>query len=510
MHSFFLFRSFLLALCAVSIGHAAKTKAKVLILGGGLSGLQAAYSLKQRGIDDILLLEADTKLGGRFIAGNLPNVRTDAAFWEADTVHPERNTLVRMANLCNIPFSDGGLSNIVYIDDKGNDVSAQAAQRRAALVSVLGDLTDDWINGDIDGTRRFLAKACRPLFIRLTICLSDDDVLSIDAGLNLRGWHETTPVERAVENWYFEGLVPYEQSLTYYLKLFAGSNAHSANQRWFNPDISVPFTSQKLIDCMRDLVFEIADERVQLNALVDNIAYDSNGVTVTTDKGIVYQGEYAIVTFSIGVLQRQGITFSPPLPFKKQLAINEFVSHPLTYVFVRFNSTIRFNSQQYLYYIFALPKRLEWLWCRRLPHADLAGSQDVCRFWLVGEEALRVESQPLEDTFREVADLMKVAIGVEPASVSVTSVNQNPLFHGGFRLWPPSLSFAEFDTLREPLMNKVFFAGEGYQLPLYGRAAAISGNETANVLADCISGRSCAYEKFGKKETVCGTLEIGS
>ena len=126
MHRFclYLFRSFLLALCAVSTGHAVKTNAKVLILGGGLSGLQAAYSLKQRGIDDILLLEADTKLGGRFVAGILPNVPTDSPFWEADTVHPERNTLVRMANLCNIPFSDNcRLSNAVYIDDKGNDVS---------------------------------------------------------------------------------------------------------------------------------------------------------------------------------------------------------------------------------------------------------------------------------------------------------------------------------------------------------------------------------------------------
>ena len=334
---------------------------------------------------------------------------------------------------------------------------------------------------------------------------SDDDVLSIDAGLNLRGWHDTTPLDRAVEDWHFEGFIPYEQSLAYYLSLVAGPNAYSANTKYFHPDVSAPFTGQMLIDCMQNLVFETADERLQLNVLVNNIAYNSNGVTVTTDKGIVYQGEYAIVTFSIGVLQRQGIAFSPPLPFKKQLAINELVNHPLTFVFVRFNSTIQFNGQSYLYYILALPKRLEWLYCRHLPHANLTGSQDVCRFWVLGEEALRVESQPLEDTFREVADVMKVAIGVEPDSVSVASVNQNPLFHGGFRLSQPSFSFAKLDIVREPLMNRVFFAGDGYQIPMYGRAAAISGNETANVLADCISGGSCAYEKFGKEETVCGT-----
>ena len=37
---------------------------KIVIIGGGPAGLAAAISAKQAGVDDILILERDNKLGG--------------------------------------------------------------------------------------------------------------------------------------------------------------------------------------------------------------------------------------------------------------------------------------------------------------------------------------------------------------------------------------------------------------------------------------------------------------
>lgn len=51
------------------------------------------------------------------------------------------------------------------------------------------------------------------------------------------------------------------------------------------------------------------------------IAYDKQGVTVTLASGKVLRSKYAIVTFSIGVLQEEDVTWSPALPHWKREAI---------------------------------------------------------------------------------------------------------------------------------------------------------------------------------------------
>ena len=40
-------------------------KKKVIIIGSGVSGLAAAYSLKQNGVTDIVVIEARNRVGGR-------------------------------------------------------------------------------------------------------------------------------------------------------------------------------------------------------------------------------------------------------------------------------------------------------------------------------------------------------------------------------------------------------------------------------------------------------------
>ncbi len=45
-----------------------------------------------------------------------------------------------------------------------------------------------------------------------------------------------------------------------------------------------------------------------------HIEQTSDGVAVTTEDGSVYEGEYAIVTSTVGVVQNGAVTFDPPLP----------------------------------------------------------------------------------------------------------------------------------------------------------------------------------------------------
>ena len=65
--------------------------------------------------------------------------------------------------------------------------------------------------------------------------------------------------------------------------------------------------------------------QVLYNATVTNITYSSSGVSVTLADGRKLEADYAICTFSLGVLQHDDVVFDPPLPDWKQEAIQSMV-----------------------------------------------------------------------------------------------------------------------------------------------------------------------------------------
>lgn len=66
------------------------------------------------------------------------------------------------------------------------------------------------------------------------------------------------------------------------------------------------------------------DPHLLLNTPVTNVSYSDSGVTITTDNGTCIEADYAICTFSVGVLQNEAVTFDPPFPDWKQNAIDTF------------------------------------------------------------------------------------------------------------------------------------------------------------------------------------------
>lgn len=65
----------------------------------------------------------------------------------------------------------------------------------------------------------------------------------------------------------------------------------------------------------------IAPEQMLLNATVKEIDYSASGVNVTLANGTKLSADYALVTFSVGVLQNDDVSFKPALPDWKEEAI---------------------------------------------------------------------------------------------------------------------------------------------------------------------------------------------
>jgi polyamine oxidase len=63
-------------------------------------------------------------------------------------------------------------------------------------------------------------------------------------------------------------------------------------------------------------------EQLELGAVVKSIHHDRDGVTVVLTDGRVMSADYALVTFSLGVLQYDDVLFEPALPEWKAEAIH--------------------------------------------------------------------------------------------------------------------------------------------------------------------------------------------
>lgn len=72
-----------------------------------------------------------------------------------------------------------------------------------------------------------------------------------------------------------------------------------------------------------------------LNSVVQTVRYDTSGVEVQLENGRVLRAEYAVVTFSLGVLQNDDVVFEPRLPPWKVEAIESMtmVGRDVSYAF---------------------------------------------------------------------------------------------------------------------------------------------------------------------------------
>lgn len=62
--------------------------------------------------------------------------------------------------------------------------------------------------------------------------------------------------------------------------------------------------------------FVVLTQFTEMEQVVREVQHSRNGVSVTTEDGFVYEASYVILSVSIGVLQSDLISFTPPLPVR--------------------------------------------------------------------------------------------------------------------------------------------------------------------------------------------------
>ncbi|XP_022111706.1 polyamine oxidase-like, partial [Acanthaster planci] len=276
--------------------------ARVLILGGGAAGLQAARTLHDAGIDDFIIIEAANRLGGRVADTQFADMTVELGpTWAL----PEVSRVVDLVRDLNLSHRASDYDSLLFRNESGVDVTEEAFNQYDAIDPAkekLGMLRDKMrANGNIPD-------------------------MSQRSALRVGGWIPETDVQRAVE--WFEFDITYGDSP----ETTSTKQTEFIGEEYWMTDAG---GLKQIFGAVAGFLQEPAySNHTRLGKTVASIDYTNDiSIIVTTQDGTRYIGEYILVTFSLGVLQHNLVQFIPPLPEWKDVEIKKFqmVAYTLVY-----------------------------------------------------------------------------------------------------------------------------------------------------------------------------------
>lgn len=431
---------------------------KVLILGGGMAGIAAAKTLQENGISDFIILEGSHRLGGRVHSTLLGDKRIElGAAW----IHGiNTNCLWPMAQDCGLQGYMADYDNFTVRNGNGEDVTEKAREvdeKFSASYEKVLDLTKQVIAGEIED-------------------------ISLRSALEKVGWHPQTSMEHLIERFRINYL--YAES--------ADKLCLSTTEVDLHPDQDFFVTDKRgmdqIIKQLTDQVLEENDTRVIFNKVVTEIYYSSDGVQVTTANGEIFESDYAITTFSAGVLQNS-VSFAPPLPIAKQTFLKKISMVNYTKTFLKFSDDcpVFWDNTEFIFY--ENNKNGKYTFWENLA---FSGKGSMIAVTHVSPESEDIEDSD-DDTIKEEA--MAVLREMYPdktipsaEKILVTRWSKNGLFGGAYsdKLYHKNgsvdapYSVEEIDAFNSPVGN-LYFAGESFHFMYNGymQGAYLTGVQQA-------------------------------
>ncbi|KAI7892919.1 uncharacterized protein EV154DRAFT_550320 [Mucor mucedo] len=469
----------LAAACLLVAAEAKEYHTKVVILGGGVSGISAALNLTAAGVTDFMMVEARDILGGRAQDTQFGDVNVELGCnWVQGLGTNPINQLALKYNL-STAFSDS--ADVQWYGEKGKYNGTE-----------IYNTLDDAFSKVLD--------------IGFEKLQNDEVDISGRVGLDLVGWQPSNAFEEAAEFYYWDwefGETP-ELSST----VFA-----AVNDNWtysgFGPDgdgnnyvVDQRGFKHIFLEESKKVFKTDADKRLLLNTTVTKIAYNNKGVTVHTSKGDTIHADYAITTFSLGVLQHDDIEWSPALPDWKREGLYGF--HMATYTKIFFNFPYQFwDDSQFT--VWADPDRRGYMnaWQNLNAPGYFPKNTSTNIFFVTTTQDLsyEVENKTDEEVKEEIMVVLRKMYGndiPEPTDFMFPRWHTNPLFRGSYSNWPIGELDEHHANMKAPLNNRVFFAGEALSTEYFGflQGAWFTGAKAGVDVALCLKGRCPRAEYY--------------
>ncbi|KAJ3503636.1 hypothetical protein NLJ89_g8342 [Agrocybe chaxingu] len=241
--------------------------------------------------------------------------------------------------------------------------------------------------------------------------------------------------------------------------------------------------------------------QVLFGATVKAVNHSRKGVQVVLSDGRELSADYALCTFSLGVLQHDDVVFEPELPDYKQEAIHSMVMATYTKIFLQFPRKFWFDTEMAIY---ADEQRGRYTVWQSLDHLGFLPGSGIIFVTVTGDFALRIEAlsnaQVQEEVLSVLRSMFPSVLVPEPTDFYFPRWQANPLFRGSYSNWPPSFASQHMDNMRANI-GRLYFAGEATSRKYFGflQGAYFEGLEMGTTIARCVNGGPCAdLERFAE------------
>ncbi|XP_044599462.1 protein anon-37Cs-like isoform X1 [Cotesia glomerata] len=443
---------------------------RVIIIGAGVSGVAAASRLLENGFDNITILEAENRIGGRIHSVKIGGYVVDlGAEW---VVGEEGNAVYDLADPLGLLEKCSGYNawntTARLFGSSGEEIPRDVA---SGLVQYFNKVMEEINSKDEsdDVKAENLGQYFDP---RLDKYFKDHPEISPEL-------HEPLKyLLNLLDNVHDAGKSWYDVSVNSLLKLIAIDGDHAINWKERAYSMLFDLLMKKYPNPEEELPVK---EKTKLNTKVTKIKYDETSVKVTTADGEEYEADHVIVTVSLGVLQKHMDTlFNPKLPEKKANVLKNLTYGHNAKIIIYYKDPWWLEDLTYIrgiYWTEEDRKELENDPLRKWMLSVSVGTRiehklKLLKTWVTGEYVTEMELVPEELFQKQIKELIRRFFGqayniTEPTEIIRSMWNTNENFLGTYRT--AGLPEDKFDNptgdYAEPILINdkpvLQFAGEG-------------------------------------------------
>lgn len=393
-------------------------KINIVIVGAGIAGIAAARKLHDQG-HHVIVLEARDRTGGRIHTYNWEGMPIDlGAAW----IHGDQNNpLTSLVHQFGVETKETDFKKMLFFDKNHYVFSPEEFASKIEKLDKLYQLASDFSK------------------------LQSQDLSLAEAINKIKKQHQEL-INEEIFNWYKTRI-----------NLYTGADLENISAKYYDQEEVFEGKQLFLINGYRQIIEGLAkDINIKLDMPVKQINYLGDQVEIITPKEI-FKCDKVIVTVPLGVLQKQNITFNPILPDYKQAAIQNLKMGTHNKFILKFPKI--FWPSEYQFFSHSSPAYK----LRAYLNYSYLNNQPILETFAGGALGTELEKHSDHEIIIEAMKGLRFVFGNKipsPTSYLITRWNHDVLSSGSYSYIPVGSSPEDMDNLAQPIMEKVFFAGE--------------------------------------------------